>query len=201
MSATETSEKFPKPDDEFVESKAQPLWHVIVLNVLTLSAYSVIWFWKTWRDLAEHANSIDMDVPANPALLKLRNTSPILRTLGALVPGLQLYLTSVLFTRVAQLYPQQDSFVHRNPIATGMLMTLVMFACFHLYKLPGSFMLLFLLYVAPFVLAQKWLNDYWKTQEPPNRLVRQAFSSGELASLILGAVLLGLMVTGFAISH
>jgi hypothetical protein len=187
--------------DDFVESKAQPLWHVIVLNILTMSAYTIIWFWKTWRDLAEHANSIDMDAPADPVVMKLRNVSPALRTLGALIPVLQLFLTSLLFTRVAQLYPRKTSVVHKYPAAIGILMTLVMFGCFSLYKLPGAFMLLFLLYVAPFVLAQSWLNAYWKTQEPPNTLVRQAFSSGELASLILGAVLLGLMVTRFAIIH
>lgn len=201
MPASTKVDKSPTPMDDFIESKAQPLWHVIVLNILTMSAYTIIWFWKTWRDLAEHANSIDMDVPADPVVMKLRNVSPVLRTLGALVPVLQLFLTSLLFTRVAQLYPRKTSIVHKYPMAIGILMTLFMFACLSLYRLPGPFMLLFLLAVAPFVLAQSWLNAYWKTQEPPNTLVRQAFSSGELASLILGAVLLGLIVTGFAIGH
>jgi len=201
MSSSPEIEKPSSPMDDFVESKAQPLWHVIVLNVLTMSAYTIIWFWKTWRDLAEHANSIDLDAPADPAILKLRNASPALRTLGALIPVLQLFLTSMLFARVAELYPRKNSIVHKYPLATGILMTLVMFVCFSLYKLPGAFMLLFLLYIAPFVLAQNWLNAYWKTQEPPNTLIRQAFSAGELASLILGAVLLGLMVTRFAIIH
>lgn len=201
MSPASTATKSGSPLGDFVESKAQPLWHVVVLNVVTMSAYSIVWFWKTWRDLADHANAIDMDLPANPALLKLRNTSPILRTMGVLVPIWQLYLTSTLFSAIAQLYPAPDTFAHKNPIATGMIMTLVMFGCLSLYRLPGAFMLLFLLYVTPLVIAQKWLNDYWKTQEPPNTLVRQAFSAGELAGLILGAVLLGLIVTHFAIMH
>jgi hypothetical protein len=201
MSPSSTATKSGSPLGDFVESKAQPLWHVVVLNVVTMSAYSIVWFWKTWRDLADHANAIDMDLPANPALLKLRNSSPILRTMGVLVPIWQLYLTSTLFSAIAQLYPAPDTFAHKNPIATGMIMTLVMFGCMSLYRLPGAFMLLFLLYVTPLVIAQKWLNDYWKTQEPPNTLVRQAFSAGELASLILGAVLLGLIVTHFAIMH
>lgn len=201
MSPSSTATKSGSPLGDFIESKAQPLWHVIVLNVVTMSAYSIVWFWKTWRDLADHANAINMDLPANPALIKLRNTSPILRTMGALVPILQLFLTSVLFTRVAQLYPRPDSLVHKNPIATGIVMTLIMFGCLSLYKLPGPFMMLFLLYVVPFVIAQKWLNEYWETQEPPNSLVRQAFSAGELAALILGAVLVGLIVTRFAIMH
>lgn len=185
--------------DDFVESKAQPLWHVIVLNILTMSAYTIVWFWKTWRDLAQHANSIDMDVPADPVVLKLRNVSPFLRTLGALVPGLQIVLTSLLFTRIAQLNPDKTSFAYKHPIAVGILMTIVLVGCLSLYRLPGPFMLLFLLGIAPFVLAQSWLNSFWKTKEPPNTLVRQAFTAGELASLILGAVLLGLIVTHFAI--
>ncbi len=187
--------------DDDIESKAQPLWHVIVLNVLTMSAYTVVWFWKTWKDLAQHAEKIDLDAPADPALLKFRKVSPLLRTLGALIPGLQLYLTSLLFTRVAELYPRKNSIVRKQPVLIGVLMTVYMFVVFHLYRLPGPFMLCFLLYVAPFVLAQSWLNAYWKTQEAPEAILRQAFSAGELASLILGAVLLGLIVTGFAIAH
>ncbi|MBS1953499.1 MAG: DUF4234 domain-containing protein [Cyanobacteria bacterium SZAS-4] len=199
MPASTKVDKSPTPMDDFVESKAQPLWHVIVLNILTMSAYTIVWFWKTWRDLAQHANSIDMDVPADPVVLKLRNISPFLRTLGALIPGLQIVLTSLLFTRIAQLYPEKTSFAYKHPITVGILLTIALFGCLSLYRLPGPFMLLFLLCSAPFVLAQSWLNAYWKTQEPPNTLVRQAFTAGELASLILGAVLLGLIVTHFAI--
>ncbi|HEY9731668.1 MAG TPA: hypothetical protein V6C89_07135 [Drouetiella sp.] len=187
--------------DDFIQSKAQPLWHVVVLNVLTLSAYTIVWFWKTWRDLAEHANAIDMDVPSNPALWKLRNISPVLRTIGGLVPILQIFLTSVLFSRCAELNPEPNSFAHKNPIASGMLMTLFMFACLSLYRLPGPLMLLFLLYIAPFVLAQSWLNRFWRSQEPPNALLRQAFSAGELTALILGSILLGLMLARFAVMH
>jgi hypothetical protein len=187
--------------DDYVESKAQPLWHVIVLNVMTMSAYSFVWFWKTWHILAAHAQTIDLDTPADPVILKFRNISPALRGLGSLVPGLQLYLTSLLFTRVAELYPRKNSVVHKRPLLFGILMTCTMVALFYLYKLPGAFFLLFLLYVAPIVLAQSWLNAYWKTQESPDVLVRQAFSATELVFLILGAVLLGLIVTGFAIAH
>lgn len=201
MSPSSEAAKPEHASEDFIESKAQPLWHVLVLNVLTMSAYSLIWFWKTWKILADHANALDADAPANPALLKLRNASPMLLTMGSLVPIVQLYLTSMLFTRIAQLYPRKNSRIRQHPIATGILMTATMFGFFMLYKLPGAFMLLFLLYVGPFVLAQKWLNDYWKTQEPPDTLVRQAFSAGELASLILGAVLLGLVMTRFVIMH
>ncbi|HEY9679698.1 MAG TPA: hypothetical protein V6C76_16970 [Drouetiella sp.] len=201
MSSTPELNKPAIAADDMIESKQQPLWHVVVLNVMTLSAYSMVWFWKTWKDLADHANNVDPDTPADPALLKFKNVSPMLMTMCALIPVVQLFSTALLFTRVAELYPDKTSLFHRKPIATGISMTVVMFLLFWLYKLPGPLTLLFLLYVAPFVVAQYWINTFWKTQEGSNVLLRQAFSGGELASLFLGAILLGLIVTGFAIAH
>jgi hypothetical protein len=40
------------PTEIIKESRIQPVWHVIVLNVLTLCVYAPIWFFKNSRDLS-----------------------------------------------------------------------------------------------------------------------------------------------------
>jgi hypothetical protein len=40
------------PAEIIKESRIQPVWHVIVLNVLTLCLYAPIWFYKNSRDLS-----------------------------------------------------------------------------------------------------------------------------------------------------
>jgi hypothetical protein len=40
------------PAEIIKESRIQPVWHVIVLNVLTLCFYAPIWFYKNARDLS-----------------------------------------------------------------------------------------------------------------------------------------------------
>lgn len=183
-----------------MQSKVQPLWHVAVLNVFTMFTYSIVWFYKTWKDLAVHAQAVDrIKVPADPALKHFQKVSPTLRAIGALVPVLQLYLTSLLFFRVAQLYPDKNSLVHKRALPLGILLTAAMVSLLYLSQLPDGFRLLYLLAAAPLILVQHWVNAYWRTQEPPDAIVRHAFSTGELVSLILGAILLGLNVTGLAV--
>lgn len=183
-----------------MQSKVQPLWHVAVLNVFTMFTYSIVWFYKTWKDLAVHAQAVDrIKVPADPALKHFQKISPTLLTIGALVPILQLFLTSMLFYRIAQLYPVKDSPVHKRALLMAIVLTAAMVGLLCLSSLPEGFRLLYLFAAVPLIVVQHWVNAYWRTQEPPEAIVRHAFSTGELVSLILGAVLLGLNVTGLVV--
>jgi hypothetical protein len=175
-------------------SKSQPIWHVAVLFVFTMSAYTIVWFYKNWRDLAASA----ADMPAHNISAETSKYfgggSPVLRALGTAVPLLQLYLTTTFFVRAAALN-SADTFARKRPWLAGVGLAAVMLACFCLAKLPSYWRLLYLLAVIPLMVAQQWLNIYWHKTEPAGTIVRQAFSAGELVALILGAVLLGLNVT------
>jgi hypothetical protein len=80
-------------------------------------------------------------------------------------------------------------------------MTGTMVALLYLFKLPGLFYLLYLSGVLPLAAAQYMLNRFWETIEDPALSIRQAFSVGELAALIVGSLFLGLVVTGIVNQH
>jgi hypothetical protein len=85
------------------ESLRQPVWHVVVLCVLTCFAYVFYWFYKNWRDLQAVASSDtekrqDVQSPAasdrqdaqpsytRAELERFRDISPPLRALGLILP-------------------------------------------------------------------------------------------------------------------
>ncbi len=45
---------FPPPPEDSGMSLKQPVWHVLILAMLTFKLYLVYWAFKNWRDLAEH---------------------------------------------------------------------------------------------------------------------------------------------------
>jgi hypothetical protein len=182
--------------DEFLESKQQPLWHVIVLSIFTLFAYSLVWFFKNWNELSKAAAGENHSV--NDPVLVFRKSKPILETFALLIPVLQIYITCRFFCDAATLRPDTNSFAHRKPIVTGIFLTIVMLGLLSLSQIiQGPFYLLYLLAAIPLAVVQNWINKYWQTVEPSNALVRQAFTPGEMVALILGSIFLGLTIVHF----
>lgn len=200
----DTGKAAQEPPVEFRESKRQPTWHVFVLHILTLSAYSLIWYYKNVRDLHEYAKeaaSGDANdwQEALPVIKRYEKTHPLLRSVGLIVPLLQLFLVGQLFKDCAELYPDSNSVMRRQPLLCGIALTAMIVGLFWLYKLPGAFFLLFLLSAIPMAIGQFWLNAFWSSVEDDDLIVRHAFSAGELVSIICGSMILGLIVVSFFI--
>ncbi len=184
------------------ESRRQPVWHVIVLYILTLSTYWPFWFAKNWsllihaqKTAAGEEKEDERLVPyvAGEQTLAVKG-DPILLTIGMFVPFLNLVLAFKLFKQITSIYPHKDQFPAQRPAAAAALLLAAMVALFGLGWLPATLFLFCLTSVAPLALAQHWLNQYWKQHEPPDSLVRQAFSSIELVAVIIGSLWLGLIV-------
>lgn len=180
--------------DDLPESKAQPIWHVAVLFIFTMAAYIPFWFYKNWRDLSAAAAQMPAQNISAATARYFSDGNAVLRSLGTLIPVLQLYLTTVFFSQTAALNADSSPF-RKNAWLVGVAMTATMVGLMCLGKLPGGWRLLYLLAVIPFLVAQRWINSYWHASEPKGTIERQAFNTVELISLILGAVLLGLNVT------
>lgn len=193
------------------ESRRQPVWHVIVLHILTLAAYSPFWFAKNWsllihaQKLAAGEESADERLVAyngSDELNGVKGKDPILLTIGMFVPLLNLFLAFQLFSQIALLDSNKASYRAQHPKITAGLLLLGMIALYGLGKLPSTLFLLCLTSFIPMSIAQHWLNQYWKQHEPPDSLVRQAFSSLELCAVIFGSLLMGLIViTPFVNPH
>lgn len=186
------------------ESRRQPVWHVIVLFILTLATYWPFWFAKNWS-LLIHAQKLNAGeeeqderlVPytGGNELDGLKGKDPILLTIGMFIPLWDLFLAFKLFGQIAELSPDKASFRAQHPRITAGLLLVSMAALFSLAKfLPSTLYLLGLSSLIPLAISQHWLNQYWKQHEPKDALVRQAFSSMELCAVIFGSLLLGLIV-------
>ncbi len=200
---TSAAEKKEEEITHLQESRRQPIWHVIVLHILTLSTYSPFWFAKNWS-LLIHAQKLAageeegddrlVSYTGEGDLSGFQGRDPILLTIGMFVPLLNLYLAFELFNQIAKIEPNKTTFQAQHPKVTAILLLTAMFGLYMLGKLPSTWFLLCLTSFAPMALAQHWLNQYWKQHEPADSLVRQAFSSLELVAVIFGSLLLGLIV-------
>ncbi len=194
----EEQEALPVEKPSF--SRQQPLWHVAVLNVLTLYGYSLIWFYKNWKDLAKFAKEsewpefcpVNADAEGQKAFNYLRKMNLWFNTFGLMLPYVQTYFAAVFFLHVAQLSPKRKF----SPLSTALLLAIAVMLLLELHRLPGVFSLLFLLAAYPLVIAQDLLNSYWQSVEPSGLVIRQAFSVGELVFMIIGILGLGLVLIG-----
>jgi hypothetical protein len=184
------------------ESKQQPVWHVVVLCILTCTGYFVYWFYKNWRDLAAEAN---LRLEEEPDLQQFKNISPMLRSIGLIAPMATIWLTPLLiylmmmqFKGIAQLVPDRQAFPRKHPIVSASILMAALTMLVSLAGLlSGPWMLVSFLVGVPLGFAQHWLNAYYNAVEPPGLIVRHAFSVKEIAAIIIGGMLLGLVVTGF----
>lgn len=166
-----------------------------MLGALTCGTYLLYWAFKTWRDLKQQAELVE----DNEALSVFRNTNPALRTIGFLVPVVQIYLLAVLCLGLANLDPDESARSKQHPyIACGVVVGAI-FMCLTFARLPGLWYLLSLLCAAPFAFPQHWLNRYWQSVEDPNLPVRHAFNVWEMVAIIVGSTLIGLDIAGLMI--
>jgi uncharacterized BrkB/YihY/UPF0761 family membrane protein len=190
------------------ESRIQPVWHVIVLNVLTVCLYLPVWFYITAHQLARrydgaenpgHEPLTQLTLTEKNSLELTKRIPPLMWALGMPIPFINIILGIFFFKMIAELYPERSSFISRQPLLIGSAVTVSMIALMCLGKLPNNYYLLYVTACLPAAISQHWLNKYWHSVEPEGLLVRQSFATGELVMLILGIGLLGLILATFFI--
>ncbi|TFH22961.1 MAG: DUF4234 domain-containing protein [Myxococcales bacterium] len=149
-------------------SRGQLPVHLVTLWVLTLGAYSFYWFYRNWRDLAEITDD---------------EIHPGLRTLGLVVPFLNIYLAYQHFRLVGELTAADGDRLGYDPgVLTALFFSLV--AVGNLFALwPVS--LLAALVTVP---VQSALNRIWARRED-GLPVRESFEMYEVAIMMAGLLL------------
>jgi hypothetical protein len=192
--------------EQIRESHIQPLWHVLILTLLTAGLYLPFWVYKNCRDLSWRASASAEDSPEalKPltiyeagALRYIKRCYPIFLAFGAFLPYVGAFISAFYFKTIAQLYPEVDSPIHRYPILFGIILTLAVYGAAALNCLPGVAYLLYLSVVLPALLAQHWLNRYWRAVEPEGMFIRYSFSATELVLLMIGIMLTGMLILHF----
>lgn len=187
---------------EFKESHIQPLWHVIVLNLLTTCWYAPFWLFKNYRDLRRRSSESPslgytlkpLSINEAAALTWNKKINPFIWTIVSLLPYVGPVALAFFCKTIAQLYPKSDSPVRKHPLIAGIAIGLLIFATLSCGRLPDPYYFLYLTATIPMCVCQLWLNKYWESVEPEKLLVRQSFSSIELVLLIFGICLVGMHI-------
>ncbi|NQX66675.1 DUF4234 domain-containing protein [Paenibacillus alba] len=164
---------------EVTYSNVQPIWHLIVLTIVTTGFYQMVWFYKTWKQLQKHNNW---------------QVSYVYRTVFSFIPFIGFIIVVNLFKRINRLLKQHDIHVKMFPI----IMMLGFYILNALFKLPHLYWLIGFLSIAPLAYAQYALNLYWMKVQPEQR-VEEKFTKRQWGLVVIGSlfwllVLLGLFI-------
>jgi hypothetical protein len=191
----------------------------LVLGSLTAGIYILYWAYKTWSLLKKQANNQSEPLDKTSPLSLFKNISPAWRTAALLSPliiglipfvadflklliadAIVIYVAATLVIGITALHPGSNSFPRRQPLlATGLVVGSGLILA-GLARGPGPFLLVSLMSgAAPCAIVQHWLNQYWKSVEDKDALVRQGFNAWELVAIIVGACFVGMIAAGMII--
>jgi hypothetical protein len=158
-------------------SNALPVWHFILLSIITLGFYEICWFYRNWKHLKIHKN---LDI------------SPGWRTIGLFVP---IYGIILVYRQLRNIRDFSQGAGVDTTYSPGWIF-LGWFVITGLCQLPDPFWFLSLLSVCPLAVVQAVLNSYW-AKEQPAMPSRTGFSGGQIVLLVIGGFLfvLALIVT------
>lgn len=154
-------------------SHAQPVWHFVLLNFLSLGLYEIPWFYRNWKRIKE--------------LRKLKVT-PLLRAVFAPLFAYSLFKNMLKLAKENG-YQQKDS--------PGSLAVAYVFLSL-LWRLPDPYWLVSLASILPLIPVTRAMNHYWRVKQP-DLSVRTSFSGGEIAFLAVGGIIWILVLAGLLI--
>ncbi len=157
-------------------SQAVPIKKLTILYICTFGLYIFYWFYK------------------NCKLIRLESgedIKPGLRTLGLIVPILNIFLIYNVFKRIYFMAKQENCEV----LYTPGWMTFAYIGCNLLSRLPGVLFLLGLLSLLPLIEVQKWSNSYWHKKQPDLE-EKKKFVPEEIIVLVLGLIFWILVLIG-----
>jgi hypothetical protein len=166
-------------------SNGQQTWQLILLSLLSFGLYEVYWFFRTWRQLKDTKN---LDI------------SPGWRTLGLLVPVLNIVLAYKLFRDIknyaqdlgCNTYSSPGWIVFGYSISNAASLKILMKA--DNLADPGHRLIIFmvseifsLLAILLLVKIQNTLNAYWAGVQS-GLIIRPKLTKGEILLLVLGGL-------------
>jgi predicted nucleic acid-binding Zn ribbon protein len=160
-------------------SNIQPVWHLILLSVLSFGFYNIYWFYRNWKQLKTHKN-LDL--------------SPGWRTLGLFVPLLGLLFIYEQFQDIKKFSEKAGVGMTFSP-GSMLLAYMILNA---LRALPDPYGIAYLLSFMPLVAVQGILNIYWEIEQP-GLARRTFFSAREIVLLVIGGLLFILVIIGLFI--
>ncbi|MDO8728005.1 MAG: TIR domain-containing protein [Candidatus Methanoperedens sp.] len=156
-------------------SNAQPIWHLIILSILTFGLYQIYWFYRNWKHLKIN-NHLDI--------------SPGWRTAGLLVP---IYGFVLAYRQLREIRDfSKEVGVDKTYSPEWIIIVWIIVTSFIL--LPNQYSFIFVLSVGAILMVQGVLNSYWK-KEQPALIERTNFSGREIAIAVIGEIFWIILIT------
>lgn len=155
--------------------RAQAVAQLAILTVLTIGLYLFRWFYRTCNDLKSVGGS---------------QFSPGLRTLGLLVPIVNLFILYNFFDQIRT--ARSTVGLTRLPNAGWMLVAVIF--CGGLWRLPDAWGLLGLTLLLPLTITQGYLNELWVKVD--GTTATRKWSRIHIAIVVIALVVGGLAVYG-----
>jgi len=149
-------------------SNSQPVWHYVLLSIVTFSIYDIYWFYRNWKHLKAHKRS---------------EIRPGWRTAGLIVPILNLVLIYWQFSDIKDYATQVGC---KKKYSPGWLIW-GYFVLKALWKLPAFWWLLTFFSVLPLATVQETLNEYWGIEQSGLK-GRKMLTGWEIVLLFIGAI-------------
>lgn len=159
---------------------SQPVWHFILLSVLTLGIYDVYWYYRNWKYLAE---------------FKKLDISPGWRTAGLFVPILNLFLIYGAHKDYRDLIKEEGL---NREIYPGLIIVVIIIAGL-ITNLPDPFWLISFLATIPLAIVQGILNELWRKVQP-ELIHKTNFRGRQIFLMVFGAIIWFFMIVGIFIS-
>lgn len=174
-------------------SYAQPIWHLVILSIITFAVYEIYWFYRNWKHLKEYKH---LDI------------SPGWRTVGVFVPILNIFLVYNQFKNIRDISKEVGIVTYSSPgwlaigyfVLSGISLRLTVKTWN--WTDPASVLgitlialFIDLLAIWILVIVQKTLNRYW-TSEQPVLKIRSKLSGKEITALVVGGILWILALVG-----
>ncbi len=157
-------------------SNAQPVWHFVLLSLVTFSLYQIYWFYRNWKQLR---------------LYEGWDISSGWRTVGLFVPILNIFLIYNQFQYIRDFARVSEC----GRLFSPGWITLGWIFFNALAYLDDPFWFLAFLSVWPLGLVQSVLNSYWKKKQP-GLVVKTKLSGGQIALLVIGGIFWILVLIG-----
>lgn len=166
---TEHEKANPIHPKESYYSFYQPVWHFVLLSILTFGLYDVYWYYKNWKYLKSY---------------KGLEFSPVWRTVGLFIPIYNLILLYNFHKDYRDLVEEEGI---SRAIYPGRIILVIM-ASFVLVRLPDPYWMLSFVSVIPLAMVQSVLNDLWDKVQPDKRR-REALRVRQVMLIVIGALI------------
>jgi len=157
----------------------QPVWHFVLLSIMTFGIYDVYWYYKNWKRIKKY---------------KELKFSPVWRTIGLFIPILNLFLIYKAHVEYREFIKEKEI---NSEIYPGRIVLVIMISA-ALVRLPDPYWLLSFVGTIPLAMVQGVLNDLWRKLQV-DCIHTNKLNGRQILLIVFGGILWLLVLLGMTL--